>query len=308
MGCMTAWANRAPVPPLAVPVGCARARGATDPDREDETFLWNALPGRRLPPAGASLVYLPGLGPHSTGRTRLQRALQRLEVRGLSHHHSVWLVGRRSPLGAGTTIASLAADHAWAIRSRFDQPVDVVGESTGGSIALQLALDHPDVVKRLVLVSAASSLERAGRAAQRDVVRSLRAGRPRRAAGILLAATSRRPIRSRLLRGVGFVLGRLVIGRFDDDLIVTIEAEDGFDLRHDLVRVTTPTLLVGGGQDGYYSPSRFGETAALMPNADYIEYPKKGNLTVMADRAVRREIRTRLRPDRTHRKRSRRAG
>ncbi|MBW4043016.1 MAG: alpha/beta hydrolase [Acidobacteria bacterium] len=280
--------------PLSVrAAGPVRDGGGRDCSEQDDVFLWRALAGPRR--STAPLVYLPGLGPHSTNRTRLQRAVQRSELVGVGLHRAVWVVGRRSPLKEGTTIAGLAEEHARAIRSRFPAPVDVIGESTGGSIALQLALDHPDVVKRLIVISAASRMPGAGRAAQREVVRSLRAGRPRRAAGTMLAATTRRPIRRRLLRAAGFTLGRVVIGRSDHDLMVLIEAEDEFDLRPDLLRVSAPTVVLGGAQDGYYSPELFRATADEIPNASYVEYPKKGHLTAATDHAVSRAIRDRLR-------------
>ena len=48
-------------------------------------------------------------------------------------------------------------------RHNSTQPVDVLGISTGGSIAQQLAADHPRGVRRLALVSAACRLENSGR-------------------------------------------------------------------------------------------------------------------------------------------------
>lgn len=289
---MTSLGTQIAVPPGAPGNGSLPAGGPLRP-RADDAYLWRATPRRRAAEK-APLVYLLGLGPHSTGRTRRQRVLQRLEVLALGLTFDVWLVGRRAPLSTGTTIAGLAEEHARAIRSRFDHPVDLVGESTGGSIALQLALDHPDVVNRLVLVSAAAQLLRAGRDAQRDAALNLRAGNPRRAAGAMLAATTSDTGRSRLLRLAGWVLGRLVVGRSDHDLILNIEAEHGFDVRHGLSRITAPTLLIGGARDGYYSPGLFRQTAALVQDGVYLEQPKKGHLTATTDVTVRRAIRAHL--------------
>jgi pimeloyl-ACP methyl ester carboxylesterase len=70
----------------------------------------------------------------------------------------VWWVNRRTGLAAGVTMAELAADYAEGISRWFVGPIDVLGVSTGGSVALQLAADHPDVVCRLVLVSSACRL------------------------------------------------------------------------------------------------------------------------------------------------------
>ncbi|MFD1720303.1 alpha/beta fold hydrolase [Amnibacterium endophyticum] len=270
-------------------------RSGPDQLRPADVFLWRAARGPRR--GSAPLVYVPGLGPHSTNRTRWERFVQRVEMIPLRLDREVWIVGRLTALGAGTTMASLAADHARAIRSRFDGPVDVLGESTGGSIALQLALDHPEVVKRLFLVSAAVAMRGSGRAAQREVGRSLRAGAPRRAAGIMLAHTTRRPLQRRLLTAAGFLLGRVVIGANDHDLIAEIEAEDRLDLRSRIDQLSVPTVLIGGSDDGYYSPELFAETTEHVDGAEYVALPDKGHMTVTTDRTVAREIRERLREE-----------
>ena len=268
-----------------------------DPARaaDDDAFLWRARPGSRRAQANPPVVFLPGLGPHSTGRTRPQRLIQRLELLGVDPGSTVWVVGRRSALPVGTTIADLAAGHARAIQERFREPVDVLGESTGGSIALQLARDHPDLVRRLVVVSAASRLHRDGHTAQRSVVDHLRAGRPRRAAGAMLAATTRSRIQRPLLGVAGYLLGRFAIGSGDQDLIVTVEAENRLDLREGLARVSARTVIVGGSRDGYYSPEIFTTTAEAIPDAEYVELPRKGHVTAMTNHAVRQAIRSHLR-------------
>lgn len=46
------------------------------------------------------------------------------------------------------TMAELAAEHAVALRDAFAAPVDLVGTSTGGSIAAQLSADHGELVGR----------------------------------------------------------------------------------------------------------------------------------------------------------------
>jgi pimeloyl-ACP methyl ester carboxylesterase len=150
-----------------------------------------------------------------------------------------------------------------------------------------LARDHPDLVRRLVVVSAAARLRDAGHAAQRSVIVHLRAGGPRRAAGAMLAATTRSPIRGAFLRVAGYLLGRVAVGYGDQDLIVTIEAENKFDLSDGLAQMSASTVIIGGSQDGYYSPEIFKGTANSILNAGYVELAKKGHVTAMTNRAVR---------------------
>lgn len=58
------------------------------------------------------------------------------------------------PCKAGTSIKTVAAD----IAATLPAGSDLLGYSLGGRIALQLALDHPTTLKRLVLVSSTAGL------------------------------------------------------------------------------------------------------------------------------------------------------
>lgn len=277
-----------------VEAGGGESASAERPSPAETVRLWRvSTPGPRARRSGP-LVYVPGLGPSPTGRTSMQRLLQRVGTAGLARTFDVWLPARRGSLSAGTTIAELAAEHARAIRSRFDRPVDVIGESTGGSIALRLALDHPDVVRRLVLVSAASRLGDQGREVQGEIARALRIGSPRRAAALLLGTTTTRPGRRALLRLAGRALGGAALGPAGD-LIRLIEAEDAFDVSSELHRVSAPTLLIAGARDGYYSPDRFRTTAAGIAGSTYLEHPGLGHRTALTSRTIRRRIDAHLR-------------
>jgi pimeloyl-ACP methyl ester carboxylesterase len=230
--------------------------------------------------AGAPLVQLPGLSAHHRAPQGFDRKGQLGAMAPYAAQHEVWSVNRPVGLPAGTTIADLARNYADAIRARFDAPVDVMGISTGGSIALQLAADHPDVVRRLVLVAAAHRLG-PGRRVQRDAVALVRAGHPRRAMAGLAAATAARGW-SRLLLWIAGWLFEPAMGRHGyDDMLVVADAEDDFDLTNRLGEITCPVLVVGGDRDGFYSPDLFEETAAGVPDGRLVLYPGVGHLGVM---------------------------
>lgn len=267
-------------------------QAASQPEHTHVTVLPHLITG-----SGAPVVLLPGLGPHHTGSRAHQRALQRLEVAHLARSFTVWIIARPTGLRHGTSIRVLADLYAATIRSRFDGPVDLVGVSTGGSIALQLAIDHPTVLKRLVLVSAASRLGNEGRAAQRDIATHLRNGRPRRAAATMLAATTTRRSKRALRRMTGLALGRVALGNRPADLIALLEAEDRFDVTAELHRVTAPTLLIGSGRDGYYPTDLFRKTAFKLPHGALTQFARKGHLDLTTDRAVATAIADFLKTD-----------
>jgi pimeloyl-ACP methyl ester carboxylesterase len=239
---------------------------------------------------GPPLVVLSGLSPRTgvAGDQFVQGALA--PVRQLAGRRRLFVLNRRSRLPAGLTMSALAAEHADALRSYFAAPVDVLGVSTGGSIAQQLAADHPDTVGRLVLLSTACRLGPAGREVQAAVGVALRAGRIRRAAAIAMGDLL--PRAGALARGVGWVAGRRLIPDpvVAADLAATIEAEDGFDLADCATPIAAPTLIVAGGRDECYTPALFDETATLIPDSRLELYPDKGHIGVIRDRRARAHI------------------
>src|SRR4051794_15441529 len=181
-------------------------------------------------------------------------------------------------------MAELAAEHAEALRDLAPEPVDVAGISTGGSIALQLAADHPDVVRRLVIISAACRLGPAGRRQQRAEAARIRAGARRRAFAVMTAGLVP-PGHGRTLAGLaGFLLGPTVFpdrGELDD-MATTLEAEDVFGLAG-REPIRAPTLIVAGGRDRFYTRELFEETAALIPGSRLRIFARRGHVTVTAD-------------------------
>jgi pimeloyl-ACP methyl ester carboxylesterase len=78
-------------------------------------------------------------------------------------------------------MSDIAGHLASAIERDLGQPVFLEGSSTGGSVVLQLAVDRPDLVRRLVVVAAAYRLGPRGRELQAEMARLIRAGEPREA-------------------------------------------------------------------------------------------------------------------------------
>ncbi|TFC81328.1 alpha/beta fold hydrolase [Cryobacterium cheniae] len=231
---------------------------------------------------GLPLVAIPGLTQNyepTVGVDRMMAAQLLMPVAGT---HRVLRLTPRPGLDPNAGMADIARDYADALRLEFPGPVDVIGTSTGGSIALQLAADHPDVVQRLILVCAACSLGPNGKKVMRRVAEEVLAGRPRQAGRVIFSAIGDKP-RSRLAAGMGWLMGPLMYGKASPDLITTIRAEDALDLRDRLGEIEAPTLVIGGDQDAFYTPELFRETAAGIPNGRLILYPGKGHMSVLTD-------------------------
>ncbi len=184
----------------------------------------------------------------------------------------------------------LAAEYAQHLRDAYEEPVDVVGISTGGGIALQLAVDSPELIRRLVLVSAAYRLSDHGRRLQREIASALREGHPRRAAGFFLANTGSTTVRRALLGLPGAWFRASWVGRDDADLLVTLDAEDGFDLSARVPEIVIPTLVTGGENDRFYTAALIADTASRISGATLTIYARAGHIGTQGNRRVVRDI------------------
>ena len=178
----------------------------------------------------------------------------------------------------------MADDYAVVAREELGGPIDVIGISTGGSIALVFAVRHPELVHRLVVYSAAHALGPEGRAFQHRCAESTRAGHwdDVTAESLAFMFLPRQGRRRRLLLPLVSLAGRLAarLARppsIPSDYVITIEAEDAFDYRERLGEIAAPTLVVGGVRDPFYTPALFRETAAGILDARLILYPGMGH-------------------------------
>ena len=242
---------------------------------------------------GPPLLYLSGLLPVAGVDSSLARRTAEFSIRPFSDMRKVVFANRRTGLPRGMTIGAIAAEHAEAIGALGGASVDVIGVSTGGSIAQQLAAEHPETVRRLVLLATGCRLSPKTRRLQARVAQHVRAGDDKRALASTVGAFLPggeglerlvAPLMSRFVRQVGDL----------SDLATTIEAEDGFDLARCDGTITAPTLIVAGARDRFYPRPLLEETRRLIPGSVLQVVPRRGHLTVMSDSRVVAMVRAHL--------------
>jgi pimeloyl-ACP methyl ester carboxylesterase len=256
--------------------------------------LASGLPYNRFGSGANDVVVFAGLGLENAPATGMSASATINPVKMLSDDHRVLIVNRRRGLPRGTTMSQMAEDYAAMIREEFAGPVDIIGMSTGGSIALLFAIEHPELVRRLVVYSAAHRLDDPGKRFQRRLGELARARRwgtfaSEGAAVLMLPRSGIKKLVTLPLRGVAWVFGALAFRRIDpSDMVVTIDAEDAFDVRDRLGEIRAPTLVVGGGKDAGYSTAIFRETADGIPGAKLVVDPAGGHVPTspMISRAI----------------------
>jgi pimeloyl-ACP methyl ester carboxylesterase len=237
-------------------------------------------------------VVFPGIGMTNANPKGVQRWGEVRLLSPLARAFTVYRVGRRVGLKPATTIADLANDYAKAIEDRFGGPVDVLGISTGGSVALQLAVDRPAMLRRLVVAGAAFRLSEHGREFQRRMARLSAAGDRREISRMQAPDVSDSRLGRRIAGGLLWLAGPLFIRREWDpsDMSATIEAEDAFDVGERLGEISAPTLVIGGGRDRFYPPELFKETAERIPQGRLVLYEDRAHGGTFTDRRFGRDV------------------
>jgi pimeloyl-ACP methyl ester carboxylesterase len=232
---------------------------------------------------GPPLVFLPGLGPGADLSHAVPRAMAasaRAVARGT--HRTVHLINRPIDMPPGTTIAHLAGWYADALRERFNEPVDILGTSAGGVTALQLAIDHPDIVRRLVISVAASRVSDRGR---RHLLYSVERERRGQSAAWISSGLVAHGL-LRLLVVAVYAAGPSQPRAPGE--VALIEAAQDWDVTARLGEITVPTLVIGGTRDPLIPPALAEATADGIPNARLLLLRGRGHATTLFDpRATR---------------------
>ncbi|GAB3268641.1 hypothetical protein GCM10027449_02130 [Sinomonas notoginsengisoli] len=239
--------------------------------------------------AGPPLVVLPGLTPRHAVPGGPAFLAEARPLGPLARRREVWWVNRRAGLAPETTMADIAADYAERLPN-LGGPVDVLGISTGASVALQLAADYPGLIRRLVMVAGGCRLGPGGKAGQRALLRRLEAGDLRGAGAEMVRLVGVRPA-SRSLEGwAGWMIGPWMYRGSTEDVAAVLRAEDAYDLTPRLDCITVPTLVLGGDEDTPYGPAVFRETARGMPRGQLIIYYGRGHVGVMLTPGFSRDV------------------
>ncbi|NKY86779.1 alpha/beta fold hydrolase [Nocardia veterana] len=246
----------------------------TPPFEVSEGVLTHGMPYLALG-RGRPLLFLRWFTPDHANPTGRMRASEIATLAPLARRFRVYAVGRAPGMAPGTTMADIAAEHAEAIRDEFGCAVDVLGVSSGGSIALQLAADHPDAVRSLTVVSSGYALSPAAKQAQMSYAKAIAAGRRglHHMAPVMVGSR----ILARLVGAALWLADPLARPVRPTDTAAFLHAEDEFDLEPRLGEITAPTLVLGGDRDACYPVETFRRTAAGIPDAQLIVYPGIGH-------------------------------
>lgn len=226
---------------------------------------------------GEPLVVLRWFSPDHANPHGWERKQELKVMAPLAERYRVHAVNRAPGTPEGATMAELATQLAEAIKAEFGGPVNVMGMSSGGSLALQLAADHPETVKRLVVAGAAATLTGQTRQAQRLYTEAVASGR--RGAHHLVPIVGRTAFTRALLTPLMWLMDPMMRPKgAATDMLHFAQAEDTFDVRDRLGSFAMPVLVIGGERDLAYNRELFSQTADGVPDGRLILYPGLGHM------------------------------
>ena len=234
----------------------------------------NGLPYACIGSGACNLVVFGGLEFQHKPPSAIMLRMSTGFLRELRDSYQIYIVSRKPGLPTEYSLGDMSDDYAVMIKNELGGAADIIGISTGGAIAQHFAMDHPDLVRRLVLVMTGFRLTEEAKELQRQVAELARKGERRAAGALLGTAIVRKGIAKHFFKWFMGLMGPLTIPADASDGIVEIEAENSLDLSDGLDRIKAKTLVIGGEEDFFY-PVR--ETAEKIPDAKLVLYPNLGH-------------------------------
>jgi len=209
-----------------------------------------------------------------------------------SNDYRVYLVGRKPNLPENYSFDEMAYDYAEMIRKEFKKPVNVIGTSTGGQIAQYLAANHPDVLKKLIIISASYKVSEKGAEIEKRAADFFKQEKYGKALAAILDLIITSKIKGAFLKLFTRLLGKRFMGdiKYPNDFLNEIRGDVEMNFKERLKDIKTPTLLLSGELDIEYPPELVCETAEGIPNAKLIIYDGYGHNLASKWKVIKRDI------------------
>jgi pimeloyl-ACP methyl ester carboxylesterase len=243
-----------------------------------EELLGSGLPTLRIGNGPRPLAMLPGLSTTPGLPTGRERALAISGWEPLLDRYTIYRIGRRvRPVGV--SFDEMAGDVSTGLEA-LGPPVDLIGASTGGAIALLVAAARPDLVRKLVLVITGPRLSAYGRRKRDITIRAIEAGRWRRAFGEMFTIGATSSIKEAAFFAFGWLLGPRLVGVGDDPtlLLAELEAWGRYDADELASSVACPTLVIGTERDRLFPPASARQLAERIPSAKLVIVPGRAHM------------------------------
>ena len=239
----------------------------------------NGLPYFRIGDSSRKLIVFGGLDFEHRPPSGFNLRMTSANFKHLARHFNLYVIGRKPGLPQGYSLRDMADDYAVMIKEELGAPVDIMGLSTGGTIAQHFAVNYPELVRRLVLALTGYRLTERGAELQRRMGELARQRKWRAAYAAMMTAIYPRGFKKYLFKCLVWLVGGMGAPEDPSDGLVEVEAEDKHDFSQKLADIKVPTLVIGGDEDYFYP---IAETAKGIANARLVLYEGYGHNVIFS--------------------------
>ena len=222
---------------------------------------------------GETLVILPGLSVQSVmaSAEAVANAYQ-----ALTDDYTLYLLDRRKVLPAAYSMDDMARDTAEALRALGLRQVNLFGVSQGGMIAMLMAVEQPELIKKLVLGSTSACI---GQAQYQLFDRWIQMAKRGRRTELYLdfgEALYPRAVFEKW-REVLIEASKTVTQADLDRFVVLAESVKDFDITGELHKIACPVLVIGSMDDRVLGADASRRIAEHLKQAELYMYDGYGH-------------------------------
>lgn len=222
-----------------------------------------------------ALVVLPGLS-DGLATVKGRALLLAKPYQKFFDRYTVFIFSRKDAMPEGHSIRDMANDQAQAMAALGLKTAAVMGVSQGGMIAQYLAIDHPELVEKLVLAVSAPCANDMIRTNVEKWIRLARQG-DHKALMIDTAEHSYSPAYLKKLRKAYPLLGAVGKPASYDRFLINARAILGFDAAGELGKICCPTFIIGGEIDQIVGVQASHELNGQIAGSRLYVYPGLGH-------------------------------
>lgn len=199
-----------------------------------------------------------------------------LAYRIFAPYYTVYVFGRKNKLEEGYSTRDMAKDQAEVMRTLGITEADVIGVSQGGMVAQYLAIDHPELVNKLVLAVTSSG--------QNDIIQTavnkwIQLAAEMDYKNLLIDSAEKAYTEKRLkkYRPIYPFLGLLKKPKSLERFLIQANACLEHDAHSELHRISCPTLIIGGALDQIVGAAASRELARAIKGSKLYIYKDYGH-------------------------------
>ncbi len=249
-------------------------------------FFEDGLPFVRIGKGPNIIVNIEGLSFNNDPPSgfELKEFIKSMDI--FTEDYTIYLVGRKPNSPLYYPFKKMINDYAVMIHREFKGPINVMGVSTGGHLAQFLAAEHPDIIRKLIIISAAFRTSEAGLEIEERAAEYFKQKKYYKTIETIFELI----MTSKIIRFISKIIIRLFMKdffgevKYPNDFLNELRADKEMNSKEIIRDISAPTLIICGELDKCYAIEDVKYTAQGIPNAKLILYKGIGHNLVRKKR------------------------